>query len=63
MASPLTKLLATGHHEVTLTTANRRRLTLWMDTYAQLTGSYSPQQADQLRELRSQLAPLLTKTE
>jgi len=32
-------------------------------TYAQLTGSYSPQQADQLRELRTRLAPLLTKTE
>ncbi len=63
IASPLTKLLDTGHHEVNLTAADRRRLTLWMDTYAQLTGSYSPQQAAQLRELQTRLAPLLSKKE
>ncbi len=61
--SPLTKLLDTGHHKVDLTAADRRRLTLWMDTYAQITGSSSPEQADELRELQTRLAPLLTKIE
>lgn len=63
MAGPLTKLLDAGHHEVNLTAADRRRLALWMDTYAQITGSSSPRQAEQLRELRTRLAPLLTTTE
>ncbi|MHC4178912.1 MAG: HzsA-related protein, partial [Planctomycetota bacterium] len=62
-ASPLMKLLDTGHYEVKLTAEDRQRLALWMDTYAQFSGSYSPEQADQLRELRTQLARLLTKTE
>ena len=60
MASPLAKLLDEVHYEVNVGPEDRRRLYLWMDTYAQITGSYSPEQADQLRELRMQLAPLLS---
>jgi hypothetical protein len=61
MASPLLRLLDQGHYEVRLTAEDRQRLALWMDTYAQVSGSYSPRQADQLRALRTRLAPLLSK--
>ena len=57
--SPLAKLLDAGHYEVELDPDDRSRLNLWMDTYAQLTGSYSQEQSQQLRELKIRLAPLL----
>ena len=63
MASPLAKLLDEGHYEVKLPSEDRRRLVIWMDTYAQVAGSYDAEQADQLRRLRTRLAPLLTQSQ
>lgn len=39
-ASPLYKRLATGHHGVQLTDAERYRLTLWLDTNTNFYGAY-----------------------
>jgi hypothetical protein len=63
MSSPLADLLHNGHYEVKLTAEDRERLDVWMDTYAQVTGSYSAEQVDRLRELRERLAPLLAQGE
>ncbi len=63
MSSPLTELLAQEHYEVKLDTAELQRLIVWMDTYAQRTGSYSTEQEQRLRELRKRLAPLLALSE
>jgi hypothetical protein len=58
------KLLAllrdeSGHHDVKLDPAEWDRLVTWMDTYAHILGSFSPQQEEQLRRLREQWADLL----
>jgi len=63
MASPLTRLMAEDHYEVKLEAADRQRLILWMDTYAQRGGSFSVEQEERLRELRKRLAPLLAVSE
>jgi len=63
MSSPLTKLLAEEHYEMKLDAAERQRLFVWMDTYAQRTGSNSAEQEQRLRELRKRLAPLLVTLE
>jgi len=63
MSSPLTELLAEDHYEVKLDAAELERLALWMDTYAQRTGSYSAEQEQRLRELRKRFAPLLAASE
>jgi len=63
MSSPLTELLAEEHYEVKLEAAELERLIVWMDTYAQRTGSYSAEQEQRLRELRKRLAPLLAASE
>ncbi|MCD6394587.1 MAG: discoidin domain-containing protein [Planctomycetes bacterium] len=59
------KLLAllttpTDHQGIRLTKDQYNRLTTWMDTYAQRQGSFSPQQEKELKNLRHQLANLLT---
>jgi hypothetical protein len=59
LTSPLVKLLQNGHYDVVLDPAERERLYTWLDTYGQLRGSYSPEQEEQLRELRVRMTPLL----
>jgi hypothetical protein len=59
-SSALLQLLREGHHEVELEATERERLITWMDCYAQVSGSFSPDQERRLRQLRSQLAFLLT---
>ncbi len=54
------KLLDKGHYGVKLTAEQRRRLNIWMDTYAQVSGSHSAEQAAELRKLRERLSPLLS---
>ncbi|NOX55210.1 MAG: hypothetical protein GXP27_12395, partial [Planctomycetes bacterium] len=49
-----------GHEGVRLDEDSFKRLVTWMDTYAQRTGSFSPEQAEQLRRLREQWRDLLT---
>jgi len=44
-----------AHYDVRLPEENRRRLAVWMDTYAQEIGSFSEAQEEQLRELRENL--------
>ena len=51
------------HYDVRLSAEDRRRLATWMDTYAQYSGSFSPQQEQQLRELRDRHAHLLQPSE
>ena len=60
MSSPVTQLLKEGHYEVALTPNDRERLALWMDTYAQVSGSFDAEQEEQLRRLRARFAALLT---
>ena len=50
-----------GHFGVRLTTQQIARLAVWMDTYAHLQGAFSPEQEQQLRQLRKDVAPLLTR--
>jgi mono/diheme cytochrome c family protein len=57
--SPLIALLRDGHHQVELEPADWRRLFVWMDTYGQRSGSFGPEQEEDLRQLREQLAHLL----
>ena len=48
-----------GHHDVRLPDDDRRRLVVWMDTYAQRLGSFSELQEEELRALREQVSALL----
>jgi len=48
-----------GHYKVKLTGEDRRRLIVWMDTYAQRAGSFSDDQELQLTELRRRYAGML----
>lgn len=61
MSNPLNPLLSKEHYDVRLTREDRRRLIVWMDTYGQVSGSHGVQQQRQLKELRAQLAGLLTQ--
>ncbi len=63
MASPLTSLLSEDHYGVRLPPAEFERLIIWMDTYAQRGGSHDPRQEEELRQLKTRLAPLLTLSE
>lgn len=58
-SSSLMKLLKKGHYQVKLSRADMDRLITWMDTYAQRTGSFSPDQQRRLRDLRMRMARLL----
>ncbi|MBD3176677.1 MAG: hypothetical protein GF320_15965 [Armatimonadia bacterium] len=53
--SPVLAMLGEGHHDVTLTDDDRRRLVTWMDTYGQFAGSYSADQENRLIALRERL--------
>ena len=59
--SPLLALLEEGHHDVQLNADDKDRLITWMDTYAQRAGSYSRDQEEELRRLRDEWAPFLTR--
>ncbi len=48
-----------GHYGVKLDAASRERLVTWMDTYAQRTGAFSPDQEKALEALRQTSAALL----
>jgi hypothetical protein len=56
--SPLAALLKNGHYDVQLAQSDWERLVTWMDTYAQRLGSFSDQQEDRLRELRSRMTAM-----
>ena len=60
--SPLVQLLGKGHYDVKLAAADWERLLTWMDTYGQRIGSFSPEQEERLRQLRTRLAPLLVQS-
>jgi hypothetical protein len=49
-----------GHYEIKLDDDARERFIVWMDTYAQRLGSFSPDQERRLEELRRACADLLT---
>ena len=57
--SALLKLLQSGHRNVTLTAEDHDRFITWMDTYAQVRGSYSDDQEQRLRDLRADLGWML----
>ena len=49
-----------GHYELRLDARAKERFTVWMDTYAQRLGAFSPDQERRLEELRQAWADLLT---
>ncbi|MGQ9730614.1 MAG: HzsA-related protein [Candidatus Zipacnadales bacterium] len=57
--SPLLKMLQDGHRGVKLGEKDLERLITWMDTYAQVRGSFSDDQEQRLRELRSAISWML----
>ena len=57
--SPLLAHLRKGHQDVKLDADALDRLITWIDTYGQRQGHFSPDQEQQLRELRARLAGLL----
>jgi hypothetical protein len=57
--NPVLKLLKQGHYDVSLSADDGSRLITWMDTLGQRSGSFSPEQEQQLRKFREQLAELL----
>ena len=59
--SPILERLTAGkgHHDVHLGDDERERLITWMDTYAQLRGSFSDEQERRLLALRERWADLL----
>lgn len=59
--NPVLQLLRSGHYDVQFTDDEWSRLITWMDTMGQRSGSYSPEQAEQLRQLRQRMAALLTE--
>lgn len=50
-----------GHYDVRLPEEDRLRLVVWMDTYAQRSGSFSESQEQELRALRERFSVLLTR--
>ena len=52
---------AKGHYDVKLDPDSLDRLVVWMDTYAQKLGAFSPDQERRLEELRRACAPLLVE--
>ena len=59
--SPLLKLLRAGHYDVKLPADAWERLAIWMDTYGQVQGHFGPEQEASLRQLRRNLAGMLTE--
>jgi hypothetical protein len=60
-SSALLPLIQNGHYDVNLDDEAWNRLVTWMDTYAQRDGSFSPDQEQQLRELRQRWSRLLSE--
>jgi len=58
--SPILALIRKGHHGVRLEAGDMERLIVWMDTYAQRLGSFSPAQEQELMLLRQRWAKLLS---
>jgi hypothetical protein len=60
--SKLLELLtdADGHYDIKLSSQDRERLIVWMDTYAQKQGSFSEAQEQQLEELKQRSRDLLS---
>ncbi len=54
-------LLEAGHYDVRLDGDDRRRLVVWMDTYAQRLGSFDAAQEARLRKLRQRMAGMLAE--
>jgi len=50
-----------GHYDVRLPEEDRHRLVVWMDTYAQRSGSFSEEQEQELRTLRERFSALLAQ--
>jgi cytochrome c553 len=50
-----------GHEGLHLDADSRYRLAVWMDTYAQVLGSFSKQQEDELRQFKQKLAGMLAE--
>lgn len=48
-----------GHKDVKLDADSRQRLAVWMDTYANRQGAFSPEQEEALRQFRTRVAGLL----
>lgn len=61
--SPLVRFFRRKHYDVQLTAGDMECLVTWMDLYAQRSGSFSADQANELRELRKAWVPLLNETE
>lgn len=59
--SPMLAMLREGHHGVKLEQDEWDRLITWMDTYGQRLGSFSPEQEQDLRDLRVAVADLLAE--
>ena len=57
--SQLLALLRAGHHDVKLDPDSFARLATWLDTYAQRLGSFSPEQEQQLTDLKKAWAYML----
>jgi hypothetical protein len=57
--NPVIKLLQRGHYGVKLSADDWDRLVTWMDTLGQRAGHFSPEQEQQLRQLRHDLAGML----
>jgi hypothetical protein len=57
--SPLLKLLKAGHYDVKLSRDAWERLAIWMDTYGQRQGHFSPDQEKRLRELKQSMGGML----
>jgi hypothetical protein len=49
------------HAGVRLDADSLRRLATWMDVYAQRVGHFSAKQEEELRQLRTRLAPMLSQ--
>jgi hypothetical protein len=63
LASRLFQVLTApeGHHDVVLSPDEFRSFATWVDTYAQIAGSYSDHQEQQLNELREEFAEMFER--
>jgi len=59
--NPVLELLRQGHYDVKLSAEDWSRLITWMDTLGQRSGSFSAEQAEELRRFRARLAALLSQ--
>ena len=57
--SPVLAMLSKGHGKTKLSAQEMARVQMWMDVYAQRSGSFSSDQEERLVELRVRMAKLL----